>query len=46
MEAVPGNSAITPWAHLKLEEQILVTAHGPQKLSTYPYEGAASLKGG
>ena len=23
---------------VKLEEQILVTADGPQKLSTYPYE--------
>jgi hypothetical protein len=30
----PGISKIALWAHRKLEEQVLVTAHRPQKLST------------
>jgi hypothetical protein len=39
MEAVraPGISEIALWVHRKLEEQILVTAHGPQPRNRPPF---------
>jgi hypothetical protein len=33
----PGISEVALWAHLRLEEEVLVTAHGPQPRNSPPF---------